>query len=296
MERRRAFCDYHPFLIFFYFFLLIAITMLCRHPLIIGISLLASICCHASFSSWARAGRSLLITLPILLLCALINPLFSHLGRTVLFFLGRTPFTLESLLYGAVSGAMLFSVLYWFFAYQAAMGEEKFLYLFGRAFAHLSLIITMVFRFLPLFRRRAKEIELANTAMGIPVPTTRRARLARRGREYTALFVWSLESAIDTSHAMVARGYGTHRRSSARDYRFTRRDLLLLCILVLCGGTCIFFFASGIGRYTYYPSMQPFSWNARAIALYASFAILAFLPTMIEGKENLSWRYFLSNI
>ncbi len=295
MEKRRAFYDYHPFLIFSYFFLLIAIAMLCRHPLVIGISLCASFCTYASFTGWGRAGKSLFVTVPILLLCALINPFFSHLGRTVLFFIGHAPFTLESLLYGAVSGGMLVSLLYWFFAYQMAMGEEKFLYLFGRFFARLALIVTMVFRFLPLFRRRAKEIELAQSAMGIPAPVTKKEKLVQKARQYKTLFAWSLESAIDTSHAMVARGYGVKCRSSAIDYAFTLRDLLFLCIF-LCFGFASVFFLFDMGAYTYYPAMQPFLWNAHTFALYVSFAILAFFPTFLEMKENLSWRSFLSNI
>lgn len=54
----------------------------------------------------------------IFLLVTITNPLFSHKGVTPLIFINDIPITLEAIVYGAVLGLMLLSVILWIFGMQ----------------------------------------------------------------------------------------------------------------------------------------------------------------------------------
>ena len=95
---------------------------------------------------------------------------------------------------------------------------------------------------------------------------------------------------------MKSRGYGAGRRTYFGNYRFTRRDGLLSAVLALAlAGVCV-----GIGRgalyVRYYPSMRIGSAGALGAVCAACFALLCFLPLLLDGKEALTWRRLRSNI
>ena len=103
----------------------------------------------------------------LFLLLTLINPLFSHNGRTVLFFLNDAPITLEAILYGAVSAGGIVTVLYLFSSFTGIMTRDKLLYVFGAFSPKLALILSMGLRYVPLFRERAGKIADAQRALGL---------------------------------------------------------------------------------------------------------------------------------
>lgn len=83
--------------------------------------------------------------LPSCLLMAIINPLFSHAGATMLFYMkDGNPVTLESILYGIGAGVMLAGVVSWFSVFNVVMTSDKFMYLFGKAIPAASLLLSMV--------------------------------------------------------------------------------------------------------------------------------------------------------
>ena len=80
------FADRHPLVNFIYFALVIAFSMALQHPLAQGISLVCA-CAYAVQTEGRRAVRFCLKwCLPIALVTALANPLFSHRGMTVLLY------------------------------------------------------------------------------------------------------------------------------------------------------------------------------------------------------------------
>lgn len=106
--------------------------------------------------------------LPLMLLTAILNPIFNHKGLTVLFYLKRNPVTLESVAYGAASGVMLGSVLLIFSCFNRIITDDKILYLFGRIIPSLAVVISMALRFVPLFTTQAKKSHLRSVVrMGI---------------------------------------------------------------------------------------------------------------------------------
>ena len=81
---------------------------------------------------------------------------------TVITYLGTgNPLTLESILYGLAAAAMLVTVIGWFSCYNAVMTSDKFIYLFGRIIPSLSLLFSMVLRFVPRFKAQLKTVSAA---------------------------------------------------------------------------------------------------------------------------------------
>ena len=124
------------------------------HPVFLGISLVGSIAYSMLLNGRRAVKFNFFYMIPMLLLIALINPIFSHEGATVLFYFQDTSITLESLLYGIAAAVMFVSVIIWFSCYNAVMTSDKFIYLFGKAIPSLSLIFSMVLRFIPMLKER----------------------------------------------------------------------------------------------------------------------------------------------
>ena len=64
------------------------------------------------------------------------------------------------------NAAMFVSVMVWFASYNEIMTSDKFLYIFGRVVPSVSMILTMVLRFVPNYTRKAKQIANARKCIG----------------------------------------------------------------------------------------------------------------------------------
>lgn len=149
-----SFSRCHPLLNFFYFGVVLLFTMFNQHPVFLGISYAGAVFYAALLNGWRRTLRqSLLLTLPGLLVVALLNPMFNHYGVTMLYYVESSGnwITLEALVYGVVLGAVMFVVIQWFSCYNQVMTTDKFVYLFGRIIPALSLVLSMALRFVPRF-------------------------------------------------------------------------------------------------------------------------------------------------
>lgn len=150
-----------------YFLFLLLAAMFLSNPVIAVITLLGALLARKSLQIKAKSFSEVIFYWLLLILIALTNPLFSHNGATVLFFLNRAPITLEALVYGVVLGVTVIGVLFWCQCYSRVFTSDKSLYLFGRVIPKLSLVLTMAIRFLPLLKRQAEKVSMAQKAMGL---------------------------------------------------------------------------------------------------------------------------------
>lgn len=291
----KAFGDFHPGVLFFYFASVLCAGMFLFHPILAVLALLGAILFLAVLSprTLRTDGRFWLL---LFLLVTLTNPLFSHNGVTPLFFLNGNPVTLEAILYGAGLGVSVVGLLIWCVCYSRIMTTDKFLCLFGGIIPKLSLVLSMALRFVPLFRRQMKKVSLAQKAMGLYSTDSIADRIRGRLRVFSAMIGWSLENAMDTAASMKARGYGLKGRSRFSLFRFTRRDAGLLAISALLLTVTLVGAALGYADFTYYPRITPLNGSLGAIALYAAFGLLAILPFILEIKEALIWKFCVSRI
>jgi energy-coupling factor transport system permease protein len=295
--RRDVFAGYHPAVNFFFLCGAIFLGLMIQHPLWTAISLMASTA-YAVFLGGQKAVRFILtFVLPIVLLTALLNPLFVHQGVTILFYFRDNPITQEAVVYGITRGLMFGAGLLWFYCYQYLMTGDKFMYLFGRVIPSGSLIFSMVLSFIPRFYARMKVISDAQKCVGRDLTDGSLKERIRHGIKVLSIMTtWSLESAIDTSDSMKSRGYGLKNRSSFVPYRLDRRDWMMAIGLLALVGIALGATALGYNFFQCYPMVQmaiPSSVNG----LFAlSYGLFCFTPMIINVVEALKWKHIQSEI
>jgi energy-coupling factor transport system permease protein len=278
----------HPAVHLLYFALVGTFSLWLGHPACLAVSLGAACACAVCLRGGRAAAPALLALAALAAVTALLNPLFSHQGVTILAYLpSGNPLTKESLLYGLCAGAALSAVLGWFFCLNAVLTSEELTFLFGRVSPALALLVSMTLRFVPRFLRQMRQ--------------TARARRGARGEAdgpadpgeaagvLSGVTGWALESAIETAESMRSRGYGLPGRSAYAPYRFGRRDRRAALALAACGAFLAGCRWSGALAWRCYPSVRgstgPLLWCA-----CGCYAALCLLPVILKSWEAGKWR------
>lgn len=292
-----AFSTYHPVVNFIYFTLVLVFAMFLMHPVCLALSFIAAFTYSLRLNGRRVLRFNLKYMLPLMLLTALLNPLFNHQGMTVITYLGTgNPLTLESILYGLAAAAMLVTVIGWFSCYNAVMTSDKFIYLFGRIIPSLSLLFSMVLRFVPRFKAQLKTVSAAQRCIGRDTST---GTLRQRARHAIAIIsimtTWALENAIETADSMKARGYGLPGRTAFSIYHFERRDKQVL-LLTLCLGVYVLIGAIyGSLGFSYFPALRYAPITPYSISVFIAYPLLLTLPLIIDRKEDARWKALTAN-
>ena len=292
----RYFDRLHPITAFVYFMLLLLVAMLTMNPVIITICYLASVVFCGMLIGIRKLLSSLAYNIPIMLMIALTNPMFVHKGETILFFLNDNPVTKEAIVYGTFASMMIMSVFYLCRCYTEIMTSDKFIYLFGRVIPKLSLVLSMILAFIPKLKRKYKEIDEAQKALGIYATESYVDKIRSKIRVLSILLTNSLETSVDTADSMRARGYGLKGRTSYAIYRFTASDFTYLAFSIIFGVTTVVLIMLGASEFYYYPTISVIKGTPTVYILYSSLVLLAGSSIFMEVKENFLWRYLKSKI
>lgn len=288
----------HPIINFVFFTIVMLFTMCFLQPYYLGVSFLAAFCYSVYLNGLRGLKFNLLIALPMLILAAVLNPLFTHEGMTILTYFGNgNPLTLESILYGLASAVMFTAVILWFSCYNAIMTSDKFIYLFGRVIPAISLVFSMVLRFVPNFKSQLKIISNGQKCIGRDLHQgTRRQRIYNGFRILSILVTWALENGIETADSMRSRGYGLNGRTSYSFFRFDTRDKILsVAIFLMLVITFVPVITGDVFIY-YYPMVQMNDPTVWAILDYIVFSVLCFLPLLLDVVEDVKWHVLKSRI
>lgn len=291
-----AFARRHGAVNFIFFALAIVLTVVLLHPVYQAISL----GCGALYYALLQGRKSvkvLLGLLPLWVLLSAVNPLFDTLGQTVLFTYWGRPYTYEALVYGMVLATMCVSVILWFLCYALVMTTDKFTALFAPLLPTLSLLLVMVFRLIPSYGRKAKQIALARRCIGLGDAGSRRAKLKSGIGVLSALTTWALEGSIITADSMRARGYGTTKRTGFQVSRFTRSDGILLGIFIPLIGAVILTAAKGCAAAVYIPTFfsAPVTSFLSLLGI-ASWGLFLLIPSFEQIREAVKWHSLRSKI
>jgi len=286
--RQDAFAGCHPLVNFLFFTLVLVFSMFLMHPL----CLIISFSCAAVYALRLGKGKSFGFVLPVMILTALLNPLLTHAGMTILAWLpDGNPLTLESIFYGLAAAVMLGTVVLWFSCANCVMTTDKFVYLFGRMIPALSLVLSMALRFVPRFQTQMRIVRESQQAIGRNPSGKNPAAKIRSGvRIFSIMMTWSFENAIETSDSMRSRGYGLPGRTAFSIYRFDRRDRAALCCLVFCGTVLTAGWAGGSVSSRYYPSADFKSLTPSSAGFLAVYLFLCLLPVLMDLGAMVSWR------
>ena len=284
---RNPFATYHPAVAFVFLACAIVISMAALQPVFVALSFLGALACSVVCRGARATAGSFVWIVPLWLVVAIANPLFSASGSTEILRIGVRAVYVESLVYGACSGGILASVFLWFSSYAACMNSANTMALFGNVLPIVSLMVSQVMRLVPQFVARGRGIAAAQDAVSAAAPQTKRQQTAGRLRIVSVLMGWGMEDGIERSDAMRARGYDCGaRRTTYKRYRFGCADasvLAAIVVLAAVAGACA---AAVCLRFSFYPTLS--GWGAWWA--YLPYALLMAVPSALRFKEWLLWR------
>lgn len=288
-----SFSTYHPGINFFYFLVVLLYSMFFTHPAFLVISFICSITYALVLRGIRKSLKfNFLGLLPMLLLVGCINPLFNHGGVTILGYLPTgNPVTLESIVYGIVMAVMFIEVIFWFICYNTIMTSDKFIYLFGRVIPSLSLVLSMVLRFVPKFKAQLHVITQGQKCIGRDIGSGNVWQRVRNAINILSIMVtWALENAIDTADSMKARGYGLKGRTSFSIFRFDTRDKLVGGIMLALFVFVTVGIVRGSAYASYNPAIKYAPFTVYNMAVYVIYALFCMMPVFTDIYDAVKWR------
>lgn len=293
MKNLSEFEKYHPIVNLIYFLAVTSVSIFVMHPVFLVISFISSFI-YSVFLNGHRAMKfNFLFILPMLLIASAANPLFVHEGTTILaYFYNGNPLTLESITYGVASSFMLVSVIMWFSCYNSIMTSDKFIYIFGRIMPGISLVLSMVLRFVPKYKSQIKVISNSQKCIGRDTATGKLIVRVKNGLKILSIMLtWALENGVDTADSMKARGYGLKGRTSYSNYHFDNRDKIVITIIFILFLAVLLGIAKGYAFIRFYPTVKVAAVTEESSAVYVSFCLLCFIPVIIDIMEDWKWKY-----
>lgn len=287
-----SFSSCHPAVPAAWFSIVLAVTVTTFHPVLLSVSFLCA------WLWWGRLGGrpGAVRLIPMLLLAALMNPLFSHAGVTILaYFPNGNPLTLESICFGLGASGMLACALACLGCMTQVMTADKWMCLLGRLAPVLSLLLSMTLGAIPRLRARYLQVHAAQQQVG----RAGRSPLERARFGLCDLGIvlsWSMEDALVRANSMEGRGYGLPGRTSYSNYHLEARDRRLLLFLLCSGGYLLLMGLEGALSWQYYPSLKWSGLNLWSLSSFLDWACLCALPLYLDWKEDQTWNNFKSRI
>ena len=290
-----AFSGFHPLVNFIFFVAALGLTMFIQQPVYLLISMISG-CAYLLYLQGKKGFlRQVGYLVPILIMMALMNPMFNHEGVTILWYLPNdNPVTLEAVCFGLASAVMMGASIVWFNCCNTVFTSDKIIYLFGRLIPALSLMISMTLRFVPRFKNFLQSVLRTQQAMHKPENT--KEKLQQALAAFSATVSWAMEQSIVSADSMKSRGYGGLGRTAFSIYVFEKRDGITIAFLALLSAGAALPHVSGLMRWTYYPSLSGALLGPVQILAYLCYGGMCNLPLMINLMEDRKWNALRSKI
>lgn len=287
------FSRYHPVVNLIFYLLVLGTTMFQMSMGLVFISLFSAVVYYFMLKK-TEGLKYCAVVVGIIIVSAIINPLFSHKGGTLLFYLFTgNPVTLESIIYGLISAIIIGTMLLWFSTFNQVMGVERILGAIGKMLPNVSLLITMIMRFIPQYTRHQRKVSMVNKVNKRNYGIGRIIDNIKEGsRTFSITTTWALENSIYTADSMKARGFGTGRRTNYSNYKFQKRDYLLIGWLVILWLVVVF----SLEREKVYTYYYPFIQIKNNVVVYLIYSLLCLTPVLINVKEEIRWLILKSKI
>lgn len=296
MNRIDSFSGYHPLVNLTYFIFTIGYALAFNHPVCLGISFIGAVSYSVLIDRRQALKAGLKYMVPLIVLTAALNPAFSHQGITILaYFPTGNPLTLESILYGVAASFMLVTVICWFSCFNRVISSDKMVYLFGRAAPVLSLILSMVLRFIPDIAGQFGKAYRAQKAAGYIPDGKHFVKLKTGCHVLSAVVTWALERALITADSMRSRGYGLPGRTAYSLFRFKKSDTMALAFIIGCGVYILIGSVCGGFSFLYYPYVKGHMTGMLTISMYVVYACLICVPIFIQAADTIKIKNTFGN-
>ena len=202
---------------------LAAVALIADHPVILAAVLVAEIGAATAAGTGRQLRRAALLTAPFALAIAVINPIVTRDGLTVILrggevpWLGNLDITLEATAYGGVLALRAVALVLAGALYAAAVDPDEVLRMFRRVSFRSALTAALATRMVPVLARDAGRLAEAQRCR--PAGTAPRLAVVR------ATAANALDRAIDVAATLELRGYGSARRAPRASRPWSRHDL-----------------------------------------------------------------------
>ena len=291
-----AYSKLHPLTCLVGYLCILIPAMFIKNPVIQLTSLLGSVLFLSVICDRKTIGSDLGFYIPLFVLMAVTNPLFSHNGATPLFFMNGNPVTLEAVIYGIFMSVMITSVLLWCKCYGIIINSDKIVYLFGKSLPKLSLLLSAALKFIPELKRRFRLTSSAQKTLGQYSTESYTDRIKRMCGVFSSVIGWSLENAVEKNNSMKARGYGMPGRSNYSIFKMTAADKTISVLYIACLSLTLAGVFTGKLYFSYYPTVSGIPNSPLALASYFSYFVCAMIPIIVESEEAIRWKYYRSKI
>ena len=259
---------------------LAAAAMLHEGPVPILAVLAAALLAGVAAGVGDEIRRGFLLALPLALLVALVNPLVSQEGQTLLVrgpeLLGRRfDVTLEAVMFGALAGLRVIAIVVAFALFSACVDPDALLRAVRRFSYRSALTASLATRLVPVLARDATRMGDAARCRAVPA---RRAAVAR------AALSGALERAVDVAAALEVRGFALARPARAQRPPLSRHDVSVAAAAVAVLAFAVAGAALGVGGVEAYPEFSAEA-GAEEAALAAAILAAALLPFGVPGSR-----------
>jgi energy-coupling factor transport system permease protein len=202
---------------------LAAVALIADHPLILFAVLVAEVAAAGAAGTGRQLRRAALFAAPFALAIAVINPIVTRNGLTVIArggevpWLGHLDITLEATAYGGVLALRAVALVLAGALYASAVDPDEVLRLFRRVSFRSALTAALATRMVPVLARDAGRLAEAQRCR----PTGAAPRLA----VVRATAANALDRAIDVAATLELRGYGSARRAPRARRPWSRHDV-----------------------------------------------------------------------
>lgn len=253
-----------------------------------GTGLMAGVLCLLLNEGGRKALKFAAGALAVCVATAVIDPIFSHRGMTVLLFVNDRPYTLESMLYGLELGLSLSGAGVWLAVLRGMVNEREMLGIFGRYSPKLAMTISMTLGFIPRLIRKNTRIREAQRGAGLFAGDSPSGRLEEVSAVFTACMAWSAEAAAGAAQSMNARGFGMHRVTFSDRRTLRMGDAVFMAAVAVLTAAGLVLSAMG-GATEFFPTVSTGRYELAMTAVYMAECML---PIIILAKERLQWTLY----
>jgi energy-coupling factor transport system permease protein len=250
---------------------LAAVGLIADNPFVLVATLLAIVAAGAAAGVGRELKRAAWIAVPLGLAIAVINPIVTREGLTVIArggevpWLGQLDITLEATVYGLLLGLRAVILIAAFALYSAAIDPDEVLRLFRRVSYRSALTAVLATRMVPVLARDARRLADAQRCRpGRPAPRLALVRAVAGG---------ALDRAVDVAATLEVRGYGAARRPPRHRRPWSRHDLAFAAAAVALPALVVGARAAGLADFTPYPALEVAAGPAEFVLALAILAV-----------------------
>lgn len=186
--------------------------------------------------------NSIKFFVPLAIITAMINMIFSQMGSTILFFIGNKAFTLETLIYALIMSFKILLILLSFQIFDFIVDSDQAISFFSKIMPKATLTILIALKLLPNMRHRITELKNVYRVRGINYDVKGiKENIVNSVPLLSILLEDSLEGSFDIAESAYVRGFLSNKRSIYEKTPFKLIDIFFIINIIT---VLIYFFMS----------------------------------------------------